>query len=135
MPEGLRLPLGETTMSRWSKRSTEEKERILREQRGKAQEAHVRNTFDGSEDRALKIYEEHELPLLCVRHGWVASEQYVIVNEVEPITHQRMPTLKGVCPHCARPVKRYLYQGSMAALMDMALISTLLREGRLKDNR
>ena len=122
-------------MSRWSKRSLEEKERILREQTKREEEARVRSTFDGSTERMLEIYEAREAPLMCMRHGWVASEQYVIVNEVEPVAHQRMPTLKGVCPHCARPLKRYLYAGAHAALMDMMVISTLQHDGRLKDNR
>lgn len=121
--------------NRWAKRSQEEKERILREQRERAQEAHVRNSYDGSNERCLEIYEERELPLLCMMHGWVPSDQYVIVTETNPMVGVPMPFIKGVCPHCKRPVSRVLNPMADMGMMDMAVIAMLRMAGRLKDNR
>jgi hypothetical protein len=122
-------------MSRWSKRSQEEKQRIYDDQMTKSQEVHERSTFDSSPEKLMKIYNNRELPLMCFRHGWVASKQYVLMTELDVLTRKPVPTLKGVCPHCGRPLKRALNPLSDMGMVDASIFFILMKDRRLKDNR
>jgi len=129
-------------MSRWSKRTKEEKERIYQEQ----QELHnptprvTTISLSAEGEKANEIIKNQEIPLNCWKHGWVASKEYTIVNEDSPLggaLGKNILCIKGTCPVCKNELKRFITPAVVVedAGITMLLIDKLKREGRLKDLR
>ena len=130
-------------MSRWSKRSEEEKQAILQkqqEQEAKAEQAKLDKDPVLAElarardmDAANAVYKSGEIPILCRDDGWVGSELYALYKG-EPLPGVKLDMLKGRCRKCGRPVQRVFPTGEEFLLFALA-ISNLKMKGRLQDTR
>jgi hypothetical protein len=124
-------------MSKWSKRSDEEKKAIFEQQQKMQDEAErkkAKGTFAIFKDEdATKVYDNKEIPLPCLQCGWTGSEEYHKVKRPHPLTDQEIPYLEGKCRKCGSIVKRtfpipYEPEG-VIFLMTMQFLS---QQGRLK---
>jgi len=130
-------------MSRWSKRSLEEKADILRKlealktevaDKTREQSGVLKLVDDKASGDAMKCYEAGDLPMPCPTHGWTGSDQYSIVKH-EPMPG--MPTMdmvQGKCRKCGRTLRR-AFPRSEEMLVFMAAIMALKTRGRLQDER
>lgn len=130
-------------MSRWTRRSKEEKERIAREQKElrEFQPRTITTAITGGVDdkKQMELLKEHEMPMRCAVHGWVAPPMYILTMEVPPVIgNEPVMCLSGKCTECGNGVKRYIIPSIMGldAMMIVPLImDELRRKGRLEDKR
>ena len=124
-------------MSKWSKRSEEDKKRILEEQqkaRDEAERKKNRGTMAILKDEdAVAIYDQKEIPLPCMECGWTGSEQYRRVTKPHFVTGADGVFIEGKCRKCSRTVMRAMPSvfESEAALIMMTM-NLLAMQGRMK---
>lgn len=94
-------------MSRWSKRTPEEKVRIFNEQQEqKRPKAEVQ--AEQRDKMAVMIYENGMIPIMCPGcFKWTCSKYYSITEEKHPfIQDKKIPMIVGNCVSCNRRVRR-----------------------------
>lgn len=126
-------------MSRWSKKSDEEKKALLKKMEENKEKQHKSSKdYAFSQEMQGEILGEHELPLMCDEHGWVKSVKYELFTGEMPITRTETTMVAGTCPICGRKLTRALPVSLMASdggMLIMMIIPLLLRQGRLVDRR
>ena len=127
-------------MSRWQKRSQEEKEKILADQREREKPRDVR--FDERLEEQNKIHMElmksREIPLRCDNCGWVKSEHYTLVTGDDIMSNERISWISGTCVKCGKAVSRPLhikYMGLDGSMVIAQICMLLDVNGRLTDKR
>lgn len=122
-------------MSKWSKRSPEDKARILAE-REALQKAMVEKSpeYQYSPEKQSEIIKQQEMPLVCPNHGYTKSERYEIVTEKHPLLDQEVSMVLGKCPICGAMARRALTL-SEAGMVFALVLQLLASQGRLVDNR
>jgi hypothetical protein len=121
-------------MSRWSRRSDYEKERILKKQR----ELRNKTSNKGKDIEALDIYKNHEIPIFCTKcYRYSGSDNYeLVIKDFKPIGMKNISMVKGICRNCKKQIERIfpnaLYEES---IIFAAMCLDLKQKGRLKDLR
>lgn len=127
-------------MSRWSRRSDAEKVRIYNEtlkkrpykSRYKPEERKVIQQLDAS--RAMDVYNNKEIPVLCLKHGWQGSDRYLLTKEYNPVIQREAFMLYGHCRVCGKANKRvWPPLGLEEAVVGQAALMLLSKEGRVRD--
>ena len=129
-------------MSRWSKRSQTDKERISLEQEAlrKAPERRVEERQEKNAEQGQAVYRAGEIPIMCMEHGWQGSDDYRAYLGKSVFASGEVQYIEGTCRVCKKKIRRLfpLYVGSAAwdegPIFAMALMH-LARDGRLKDER
>ena len=126
-------------MSRWSKRSQDEKERIKEEQI-KLKEVRGKKSMgipNMDPDTAKLIYKNGGIPIICRAHGWVDSQDYTIEKRRNILQPDRMDDfIVGHCPQCGGEILRAIPYGNLDEMMFLPLVvSSLKQKGRLTDKR
>jgi len=98
-------------MSRWSRRSQEERERIASEQQALVEQGKKPAwEKDGkkSDEHALEIYKKSRIPILCPKcFDWVAPPRLEVCVITSPLPKDgELKAVKGVCPNCGTTVRR-----------------------------
>jgi len=121
-------------MSKWSKRSPEEKVRILAEQEALRNKNKPKMTagFNLSNENQEAIIKNNEIPLVCTHHGYTAAERYEIVNE--NVIGSTIPMVCGICPICKQTARRALLLDETSMIL-MLIVKRLQDAGRLVDKR
>jgi len=126
-------------MSRWSRKTDEEKQRIYEEQvTAKQEKQHDNNAIERGQQRAVEIYDNQEIPIFCVEHGWVASDRYCLNIRKNPLTGQNTQYIEGNCQKCKAPIQRVCSVSVFSpaeAMMFSMVIKILFDDGRLRDER
>lgn len=112
-------------MSKWSKRSPEEKVRILAEQEA-LRKKHDTPTNRFGESTQSEIIQRNEIPLVCIEHGFTSSERYKLVKEFNPLAQTEVMMVVGKCTKCGRISKRALNEAVML------LVALLKTQGRVE---
>ena len=124
-------------MSKWSKRSDEEKLRILKAQETVKEKAEIRHDpVKSAQAKMVELLTAHEIPLLCMKSGYVKSQFYELHNGT--FMGQKCMVVKGTCIHCGALVEFYLtpqVRCSEFGILVTMVINILKSEGRLKDTR
>lgn len=123
-------------MSRWSRKSPEEKEatlnKLLKEQESKADIIKKHSYVDT--DWRLKILKEGEIPLFCDKHGWTKSNKYTLITKNDMFG--KSTYVLGQCPECGRKFESLIPMGDPIYIMWISLnVLKLKRENRLEDRR
>jgi len=122
-------------MSKWSKRSPDEKARILAEQealRNKGKEPSFGDMFNN--DNQTEILKRNEIPIVCETHGFTTSGRYELVEEEHPLIGGKQLFVRGRCVKCGRTSRRALGLDE-SSMMLMLIIRMLQDKGRVDDLR
>ena len=125
-------------MSRWERRSDEDKRRIASQQDIQARPkkpAKVGWLIRG--DGLLEVYKAQELPMPCHRcQEWVGCDQYVVTSRDHPGTGKPWGFVSSTCRECKRPVDRYCPLPLQDEAMFFGMVMLHLKgELRLDDRR
>ena len=122
-------------MSRWSKRSQEEKEQILKsqEQQQKEKETNIDKLNYLSIDWRMKLLKEGELPLMCGKHGWVHSEKYILILKKDMFGKHNY--IVGTCPKCNKKLECMVPLNMVYTSLYPLVMATLVDKKRLEDRR
>jgi len=127
-------------MSKWSKRSDEEKRSILEKQNNikkTTERKHNRGTLLILEDSdGVKVYLNKEIPLACLNCGWVGSDKYTIyINKDNPFAIGHT-FIKGTCRKCGQILNR-IFPNPLESegMIFMLTLPVLNSQGRIKDER
>ncbi len=122
-------------MSRWSRRSSEEKHRILKEQ-GQMKVGKKKTStrlIGGDKDTALAIYITRQIPIICPKCGdWRESEKYTIKYGTGMF--EGLNLIHGRCKDCGGGMFRTIpsafgYEG----IMFTEALLTLMKDERIRD--
>ena len=121
-------------MSRWSKRSQEEKEKILQKLDNQKRN-HEKKEQPFSSENIMDIYKEGEIPIFC--HNcckFQTSDRYIITKkEVQILGETSM--VEGICRKCGKPIEKYFPRTmEEIAILELTFIN-LKNDGRLEDRR
>jgi len=126
-------------MSRWSRRSQEEKERIAEKLEKESKKevgfsglAKLKNT-----EVAMDIYRNKRIPIACTNCGWSYGENYHAYNDKHPL-NPTIPLRKitTTCIGCGKEISRVFPSLDCDDMVLFAMVLTILaQEGRLKDDR
>jgi hypothetical protein len=121
-------------MSRWSRKSDEEKKAIHDKQTAQEEEA-KKDPF--SDDAAMDIYRNEEIPIMCLKHGWQASSHYIVSEDTHPLMPDRkILFVSGVCPKCKKPFKRAVPLANISEMMLFTMVWKILSiKNRIEDKR
>jgi hypothetical protein len=122
-------------MSKWSKRSPEDKARILAEQEALREKGKQSTAPYRIDDNAQnEIIQRNEIPLVCSEHGYTSSERYELIKEFHPLVQTEITMVRGKCIKCGRISRRaiMLDEGGMTLMLLVTLLQT---RGRVDDNR
>ena len=145
-------------MSRWSKRSKEEKERIYKETQQKRKkdamgrilgkmhqekedsltsQAMKKIEHSKNSEQASEVYRAGEIPLLCSEHGWVGSQQYRLYNDKHPMFgDQQIQFIAGRCKKCDERIMRAIPAPlSDEGMVFVAALTLLVQRDRVTDER
>lgn len=117
-------------MSRWSKRSKEEKLDILRKQR---EQKEPKEGYD-----AVDIYKNNEIPIVCPKcRCFSGSDTYeVVIKDFRPLGIKKVSIIKGMCRICKRPIERIFPPTFSDEITVFTMVFVNLKQkGRLKDLR
>lgn len=94
-------------MSRWSKRTAEEKVRIFNEQQEQRKPQSVK-AAEQNDKMAVTIYQNGQIPIMCPScFKWTCSKTYSISSEAHPFDKdKKIPMICGHCAMCNRRVRR-----------------------------
>jgi len=136
-------------MSRWSRRSEAEKKEILERQRQQQENAKqfTKTVLDGGskaiagdydkklhDQEAIKaITDKMELPLFCLKDGWVGSNKYRLTDKI--MFGNSYTTLSGNCRICNQPLSKAIMGDEQYLMLVVALSPELVRQDRFKDER
>jgi len=109
-------------MVKWSKRSDEDKKRILKEQQ---EQNKPQNEKDA--DIATDIYVKGRIPIMCPKCvKWRGSERYTITNKQHPFFGKcRMIT--SSCPVCSTTMRRAITSQAVFGVEGMVLAQTIMK--------
>jgi hypothetical protein len=122
-------------MSRWSRRTDAEKERIYEEQSEMKKKPQHQHRDDQD---ALEIYKNSEIPIMCHKcMAWTASDNYEYVKEYMRLIDKKMNVIKGHCRVCKIPIRRVMTMDALLneGLLLGAVIMKLTVQGRFVDRR
>jgi len=137
-------------MSRWSRKTQEEKERMHKEQQEKKKGQEVRrelisNSITGvakrmdsmmnDKDKWTEIVNRGDLPIFCPIDGWVGCKSYELKNKSLLPGASEYLVAEGNCKICQRVIAKSINGWDADAIITMELIRQLTREGRLVDTR
>lgn len=125
-------------MAKWKNRTSEEKTRILKDQRRIREEADrskVRGTPMVLKDaEAVGIYERKEIPLPCLDCGWQGSDRYRVYKG--EVLGARVEFVEGTCRGCKKVVRRVFPNPLGSEGVMFVLVAGMLKKGgRLRDER
>jgi hypothetical protein len=122
-------------MSRWSRKTDEEKEEILRKQREQRDKS---KKYQSKGDTVVSIYADHEIPIMCPKClRYSGSDNYeIVIKDFKPLGIKKVTTISGICRKCKRPIERIIPPAfSEETIVFVAICVELERKGRLKDLR
>lgn len=122
-------------MSRWSRRTQEEKDAILKEQQEQQQDEQIKKDAMNyaSIDWRMRLLKEGELPLFCNKHGWVKSEKYTLIKKKDFFGEQIYA--QGNCSHCNYKLETMIPVNTVYTPFYGLVISVLNKNGRIIDKR
>jgi len=124
-------------MSKWSKRSDEEKLRIFNEQNALREKAEIKkDPIKSAQAQITELLQAHELPLHCFEHGHVKSQSYELTNG--SFMGQKCEVVKGRCIKCGKNLSFPLtpqVRCTEFGILVIMVITLLKNEGRLTDTR
>ena len=122
-------------MSRWSRKTQEEKEQILQKQEDQKEEQQINKDRMNylSTDWRMKILKEHELPLFCKKHGWTHSERYILISRKDMFGKHGY--ILGKCPRCNLDIETIIPVNIVYTPLFALVMTDLIRTGKLKDRR
>lgn len=124
-------------MSRWSRRSQEEKERIAEKQTDLKIPKAVKEK-ESSDKRKTEILESGELPLRCSNCGPTTSQQYTLAMANTPMGGKPVQMVSGKCRSCGGHAKTIIEPrvlGLNTSMIVGQIILLLNNKGRIIDNR
>lgn len=137
-------------MSRWQKKSKEEKQAILDNQNAKKQNQEIRSNsinkaFDkvsdninknlDDKDKWTEIVNSGDIPIFCPIDGWVGCNKYELkMKSIMPGTPENI-VAEGNCKVCQRLITKVIDPWSGETMIIMILVKQLERENRLVDLR
>jgi len=135
--------MGDCMVSRWMKRSKEEKERILRETREREARGkkHVGKLFVLSMagiEKEESYLKDGKLPIRCDKCGIVTSDSYVIVKRKFMFSGSDETYVEGTCNRCGGKAGMWIipsFNNATKIMLYTAVIMKLLREGKVVDKR
>ena len=137
-------------MSRWSRRTDEEKKEIRDKQKRQEQEAAIRkkslnnnwkqiganlDRLVNDKEQWTKVINDGNIPILCMNDGWVGCKKYTLREKA--IIKGMKPTLvvEGNCEICQRPITGDISAFDGNTMLVMLILERLKREGQLVDLR
>lgn len=128
---------------RWNKRTENDKERIHKEKlaQEKARESkdngrhytELEKNMDPK--RGTEVYNDGDIPIPCMDHGWVGSDKYVLLWEPD-LLGRNTTFIYGNCKKCGKKTKRVIpIPFSQEGMLFSMAMFQLIREGRLTDAR
>jgi len=122
-------------MSRWSRRSEEERARILAEQR-ESRKPRLPRAVVASMEQATNIYNEHLIPIMCPRcFEWRSFLHYDLREELDPFGAMR-PFICGTCRECGSSMRRVMPTlQSDEGVLFAATAMLLVRDKKLTDHK
>jgi|GEM_PF-6059876 len=122
-------------MSRWSRRSQEEKDAIAQKLESEKQNK-VKKEHPFSSENITDIYEQGEIPLFCHRCvRLVTSDKYEITKNDVPLIGKNANVIRGKCNRCGFSLEQP-FPGTPEVMMLFALnVNKLKQSGRLEDKR
>ena len=122
-------------MSRWTRRTQEEKDAISKKLEGgqlEKREWTERHELDNPK-LVAEIYQKNEIPIYCMKDGWSWSNKYVFTEETSVFGKHLM--VKGHCKDCGEPIERIVSR-TIDELVVFPLVASILeQQGRLVDKR
>ena len=124
-------------MSRWNRRTQEEKERIKKEQEElhKPKEQRLQEKLH---DDMNHILEQKELPLRCKKCGMTTSKHYTLAMMKNPLTGEPTQTAFGKCIKCGSTARKVVEVGVLGLDLGMVVAQIFMflkSQGRLTDDR
>ena len=118
-------------MSRWSRRSDEEKQRIYEQQHKTSEER------TGVHDKdAVEIYKQGFIPIMCPKcMRWSTSKKYQVIDEVLLPGLPSCTIIRGLCCFCGSIMKRVLLAYSDDTVFLVPIMLQLKQNGSLVDLR
>ena len=122
-------------MSRWSRRTQEEKDAILQKQEKQQKKAQIKKDMMNfaSIDWRMKILKENELPLFCKKHGWTHSKKYILISRNDMFGKSNY--VIGNCPQCNATIETMVPLNSVYTILFGLVMTNLSRVKRLEDRR
>ena len=122
-------------MSRWSRKTTEEKEQILQsiEQQKTIKENKIERMNYISTDWRLKLLKEGEIPFYCSKHGWTKSDKYILENRIDMFG--KTLYILGKCPKCNSHLETFIAKDPMYMMWVSLGLAKLKGQGRIIDKR
>lgn len=120
-------------MSRWMKRSDEEKKRILKDQRNRD---NPKDKFDP--DHYAALLKGGEIPLNCPDHGYMASHHYTITDgsmSNNPLLTKGTMVISGKCVACNCDTSIVIPTLDPNAILIGMVIQGLAKRNRITDKR
>ena len=122
-------------MSRWSKRTQEEKLKIKEtiNHQKQIKQDNIERLNRACIDHRLKILKQTEIPLFCPKHGWTSSNQYTLEtrNDIFGDTIY----ILGKCPQCNASLETTIAKDPMYIMMVSLNLAKLKQQNRITDNR
>ena len=122
-------------MSRWTRRTQEEKNAILQkiERQKQAKQKYPERLHLDNPKLVKEIYLKNEIPTYCMKDGWTWSNKYILTEETTLFGKQLM--IKGHCKDCGRPIERMVLRTVDELLLFPLAVANLTQQGRLIDRR
>ena len=124
-------------MSRWQKRSPEEKQRILDDQEDKAlarKYAHNPWEIPRFKEKSMDLMKKSEIPFWCDACMDITDSYRYILTRSDLISSLTM--IKGRCRTCNKVVQKMMEQPmSTAGMVETMILGNLKRQERLTDKR
>lgn len=122
-------------MSRWTKRTQEEKDAISKKLEGEQTSKEERkNKHDYMSSYQNKILEEGDIPLFCTKCGWSYSDNYILEEGISVFGTKEFVVI-GSCKECGIKIAREIPLTLEMLMIYPLLFATLQRQGRLVDRR
>jgi hypothetical protein len=126
--------LSKKLRTKWKNRTREDQDRIFDEQKAR-RETGNKSSYERDDGKAGEIYRNGAIPIMCMKHGWVESERYVVDKIPHPLdVSTKIQGIIGTCPACNKTVRRAIPLGD-ELLMMVPVIMKLEIDGRLVDKR
>lgn len=122
-------------MSRWTKRTQEEKDAISKKLEGEqTSKEEKKNKHNYMSSYGNKILEEGNIPLFCVKCGWSYSDNYILEEGMSVFGTKELIVI-GNCKECGIKIASEIPLTMKALMIYPFLFATLERQGRLVDRR
>jgi len=123
-------------MSRWSRRTQEEKDAILQKQENQQQEKiEEQEKHDYmNQPQQNKLLEAGHVPIFCKRHGWTYSYNYTLEERMS-IFNTRQWIVTGNCKDCKTRIKKEIPISMNTTMIYLLVFIGLKKQYRLTDMR